>query len=53
MRSGSSDRVSINGQGREATWQPVERLIMRGFKAVDLRLSEGRTWRDQIHQIEF
>ena len=39
--SGSFDRGPINGQGGEATWQPVERSIARGFKAVDLHLSEG------------
>ena len=40
-RSGSSDRVAINGQGGEATWQLVERPIARGFKAVDLHVSGG------------
>ena len=40
-RSGSSDLVAINCQGEEATWQLVERPIKRGFKAVDLHLSEG------------
>ena len=34
------DRVAINGQGGEATWQPVERSIAQGFKVVDLHLSE-------------
>ena len=40
-RSGSSDCIAINGQDEEATWQPVERLIARGFSTVDLHLSEG------------
>ena len=37
----SSDRIVINGQDKEATWQPVERPIARGFSTVDLHLSEG------------
>ena len=49
--SGSFDRGPINGQGGEATWQPVERSIARGYKAVDLHLSEGGTWRDRINRI--
>ena len=40
-RSGSLDCVGINGQGGKATWQPVEHQIARGFKALDLHLSEG------------
>ena len=45
-RSGSFDYIAINGQYEEATWQPVERPIVRGFLAVDLHLSEGGegTW---------
>ena len=30
--------VMINGRGGEATWQPVERPIMRGIKTVDPHL---------------
>ena len=37
-RFGASDRVAIKGRGREAMWQPVERLISRGIKTVDPRL---------------
>ena len=39
--SGSSDRVTINDQGEEATWQHVERPIARGFQFFDLHLSGG------------
>ena len=49
--SGSFDRGPINGQGGEATWQPVERSIARGFQAVHLHLNEGGMWRDRIHRI--
>ena len=37
-RSGLSDRIAINGQDEEATWQPVERPIARGFSTVDASL---------------
>ena len=40
-RSGLSDRIVINGQDEEVTWQPMERPSARGFTAVDLHLSEG------------
>ena len=52
-RSRASDHVAINGRCEEATWQPVERPIARQIRAVDLKLSEGGTWRDLIHQIMF
>ena len=39
-RSESSDRIAINNRGEEATWQREERLIARGFSAIDLHLSE-------------
>ena len=41
MRSGSSDRVTINGQGGVATWQLVERLIPRRIKTIDPHLKRG------------
>ena len=40
-RSKPSDQITINDRGEEATWQREERLIARGFFAVDLHLSEG------------
>ena len=47
-RSGSSNLVMINGEGGDATWQPQERQIARGFTTVALHLSEGRGVRGNI-----
>ena len=40
-RSGSSDRIAINGQHEEATWPPMKRPIARGFSTIDLHITEG------------
>ena len=37
-RLGASDRVTINGQGGEVMWQPVEHPIVRKIMIVDLHL---------------
>ena len=34
-----SDQIAINDRGKGATWQREERLITRGFLAIDLHLS--------------
>ena len=39
-RSEPSNHTVINDRGEEVTWQHEERLIARGFLAVDLHISE-------------
>ena len=40
-RSGLSDRIVINDQDGEATWEPQKHLIERRFTAIHLHLSGG------------
>ena len=40
-RSTAFDRVAINGQVREVTWQPVERPMARRIMIVNLHLKRG------------